>query len=276
MHLPPEIHQEIGLHLPLSSQGRFHQVNRNFSQFKFPFEQCCTAPTRLEIAKWLYNQSQLLKYDVSAESSIFQRVPYTTFDEIEDFVIDFTFKTNTNTRRVIKLSLDTGRLTGRNTKHELMTVQDILSYIGDSKLTLFAAGTRNWYMIRDIFSLRASCILQNVSSDTCLIQFMIDSLDQMYAEHLKDPRFNKLTWFVLNILDVLNRETGDQFIADFGRDFLGKTISNGIFRQADFVQINTLDPSKVLEWIKLRLMRLTPDDLANDSSEIRWENTNYR
>ena len=271
MSLPREIYKEIGQYLPPSSQSAYHQVGRAFREFPINPEECCKEPSNYEIAKWLWNQSLILSDPNTKPSSIFRPL-------YQD--VNFTFgPLGLTSLKSIRMWLNNGYLISFSRKH-LSSINDILEYLGPDQLYLSspsnAFGTNdNWLMIRDIFSQRASCRRQNVSSDKCYLQVLAKwmNIESGYI-------YNTLKRFVT----FLTKETTQKLETDFSHAFLSPLILplDQKDPQYDLKYINfsqqygstVLDHTKVESWLKEWISQLKSQDLAKNV-RIVAANTNY-
>lgn len=274
MSLPREMYLEIGKHLPLSSQPRYHQISRMFRNLPFNPTDCCVEPTNSEIANWLYDQSRLLSNEHTKQ--------YSVFKPFRDYM---RFSFGPNERYQIYLLYD-GQLEGptSNGIRPLNSVKDILGLIGSNGLYLWPKGNmgvplsyqanENWLVIRDIFSKRPICRTQNVSSEWCFIQFIISQIE-VEGDGLKD-------WFrsVFVLGSFLNPAIKKRLETEFSQAFIAPLVFplepgayGNFFIQNSIIPFNST-PQQIKLWLTQWFSQVTPADLAVDP-RIDYRNTHY-
>ena len=143
---------------------------------------CCKLPSKFEIANWIWNESQLLKYNNTVKYSFFD---LTCVPQGHRKDVIFTFKSSYNSNididDWIELNLMTGALTGRISRSTGSTYlifnsrADIHSFLDDRNLIIKYYPNSvivNLDMIRDIMSQRSSCVLLGFSSELCFNQLL--------------------------------------------------------------------------------------------------------
>ena len=94
---PREIREHILDYVPLDQRIRSVTVNKQFSKIsaKQMQERCCSFPTTTEIANWLWDQSQLMKYENTYQYAVFSPQPqsqtpnyFVSYDNIIRFRFD--------------------------------------------------------------------------------------------------------------------------------------------------------------------------------------------
>lgn len=160
--LPPDMLNEIGKYLERRDQPAIRRVNRDFSQIPFDWDQCCSLPTNIEIARYLYNH-RTEPIDISA---LFAKQKYTlSIDKSRymttgEFTVDKSKNGQYNPENVYWYDVD-----------------DILDAIAGYHLELKGyLSETNWNLIRNILADRISCIKHGYNSDACYIKLLSEYL----------------------------------------------------------------------------------------------------
>ena len=69
--LPNEILGLISDDLDIQDLAQLYKSSSRYSDLPFDTKKCCILPSKKEIVDFIWNESQLLKYDVSAKYSVF-------------------------------------------------------------------------------------------------------------------------------------------------------------------------------------------------------------
>lgn len=278
MNLPTELWTEIGKDFELSDISELHKINRAASRSGFNLDECCLDPTNLEVATWIINQSQLLSHENTYKYSIFK--PRVSEEKTNIYFdlgdIRVTFVTLDKNHKHIYLHRNTGQIIHPDMKgnyYLLETIDDILHVIGDnSKVDItFPYSLTNLNVIRDILSLRASCILGRFSSDMCYIKLLskhlwiADPFDILnIAWSFTDSTRVKLETYLRNKYKFDSR-----IPLDDKREF--KRFYNEHRELWDFTSNDT---DVLTQWLKEWILTLTPQDLPR-SPDINYENVLY-
>ena len=145
-----------------------------FGRMISQLETCCLKPSTLEIVDWLHAQSQLLSYEQTKDLSVFRT----------NINVFFHFNDTNNATKSISLNTKTGVLVGNTFTDQdigikkLQSKFEISNFIGTSSLDLTGLKHfENWLMVRDIGSMRSSCILNYISSDRCFLNLLFQAID---------------------------------------------------------------------------------------------------
>lgn len=236
----------------VQNQGQFRRVNRMTSQL--PILNCCSPPSNYEIATWLWDQSQLLSYLNTAQYSVLNPNSSTIV----------YFATRGEGGGGIWLDLKTGKLLPRNLRTPFRSRDELLNFLNaqplELKFSFYRGSLVNWLMIRDILSLRASCVLAGFSSDECFIKLLADFLPTAGSE-------SDYVGIQGSLGALFTDQVARRLFEDFNRVF-------GIDFNSPYLKIRPLDAQLYNAWLRSHLLALTPADLKL-SNYINPANTNY-
>lgn len=199
-NIPVDVFTEIFKHAGGNAYPALRRVSQIASQGKVDIKVCCKVPSNYEIAKWIWNESQLLKHENSANFSLFNwNQPG---GKRRDLILTFesAFSRTLYDHDWIELDLMTGELTGKyfspyamqyisegRIKYLTYTKQKNIKFDSLQSLIYFLRGKHlilkyypnsvivNLDMIRDIMSQRKICSLHGISSEDCFRKLLIDN-----------------------------------------------------------------------------------------------------
>lgn len=286
MSLLPELWGEVGKYIDRRDQSNFRSVCSVFSRIPFDLEQCCSEPTHTEIATWLYHQSQLLAYENSYRYSLYgplveRKVVGVVFWKLEnkdedDGDVSLLLDTSNGELTGSDLSIKPGSAESPNSiierrNFKLNSIDEILSAIHNTQLKIrFLEDNYQlvWVMIRDILSLRHSCIARGFSSDRCYIKLLIENLAMRWLDDLR-----KLPLYLNDdLIDKLAIDLGKELDLDEPFPVRDEPRIYHLFAQRP--DVNTIY-FFVIKWLKWWLSEhLTAADLK-PHPQINYANTYY-
>lgn len=223
-NLPHEIVTEILDQTPLKDQSKIRSVSKQFHKaISKPrmLAICLTKPSTSEIVDWLWNQSQLLKFQHSRKLALFSPTP-NEFTEDDGTHIIFPFVPDDNTKYFaphinIYLNILTGVLYKKfydkgyqcnfiSLNNPVVTWQELHQTLLNHRLMFDGFFKVYYHMMRDILSLRGSCKNNtfNISVDRCYMRILLDKLLE-----------TRWSWAMKKFLDFITEKTQVRMFDDF-------------------------------------------------------------
>ena len=192
--LTRDIYSEISKYIPLKSQPSFRRINKYTSETPINWDECCIEPSQKEIADFIWEESQLLTYDVSAKFSVLEN------NKVDgDIIISLWKKYNHIYYGVLDESCTitihpyTGVLSfstyhSRFTDVILHTYQELYNLLQDTKLmykimSSYDSGhyEYNWIMLKCILFKRGRC---SYIAEFCYYKLIAKYLHHDIVSHL--------------------------------------------------------------------------------------------
>lgn len=275
-----DIYPIIAEYVSREGQPALRRVNKAFSKFPIQNTISYSLPSSVEIANWLWDQSQLLSFEQTHSAGLFSPIP-NKFTEDDGTYITFAFVEDDGVKylgpsRIIFLNIKTGELRKKIDAEDddlppfyspvVKSRQKLYSFLKGYRLMYDYILEQTLHIVRDIFSLRGSIVNSNISTDRCFLWFLAKCF-------LNDLTVGKWPLILQRFTPLLTDEAGENMYLDFeGR------VGVKIDREGWWVRMTDLlhDQKWFGEWFLWYACNVLESKDLRKSESISYLATHYR
>lgn len=280
--LPGNIYTEISRNLSVSDKAAFRRANTlTFNATELYQHECVSQPTNSEISRWLLQQQELLRQDISSHKSRlwdYKLEPIEfTLTILRDYTVgQFVVRGGMLPHKIISFSVSTGdmflRTFGDAGGQILTSFEDIMDALTQYPLDyVVSRDMSNWHLIKGVLRNRLSCFKYGITLFDMMKSLLASTF--LYESGVMPQA---LANNIHNMKVFLTKEASKRLISDFSDKFgvpqnliedvqkvndelsliLKKRIT-GIFTENMF----NLDSQEVIDWLNDWILRLTLEDM---------------